>query len=138
MLRGSEELAQRIERADEISPRFFRNRRRFLASGVAALFFGAAATWWIDWRDQTYVSKVGQIRRVKLSDGSRMVLNTASEATVRFDRAHREIELATGEGLFQVVKDPARPFSVRAGFVSRAAAGTVFSVRTAGERWMSP
>jgi transmembrane sensor len=112
------------------NPRLFRNRRRFVASGVAALFLGAAGTWWFDWRDQTYVSKLGQIRRVKLSDGSSMVLNTASEATVRFDKAHREIELATGEGLFQVVKDPMRPFVVRAGFVSIRAVGTVFSVRT--------
>ena len=114
--------------------RAFRNRRRFVASGVAALFFGAAGTWWIDWRDQTYVSKLGQIRRVKLSDGSRMVLNTASEATVRFDKARREIELTTGEGLFQVAKDPARPFVVRAGFVSVRAVGTVFGVRTTGQR----
>jgi transmembrane sensor len=112
----------------------YRNRRRFVASGVAALFLGAAGTWWIDRRDQTYVSKLGQIRRVKLSDGSRMVLNTASEATVRFDKARREIELATGEGLFQVAKDPTRPFVVRAGFVSVRAVGTVFAVRTADQR----
>jgi transmembrane sensor len=62
-----------------------------------------------------------------------MVLNTSSEATVRFDKARREIELATGEGLFQVAKDPARPFIVRAGFVSVRAVGTVFAVRTAGQ-----
>ena len=110
-----------------------RNRRRFVASGVAAMFLGAAGTLGIDWRNQTYVSKLGQIRRVKLSDGSHMVLNTASEVTVRFDKAHREIELKTGEGLFQVAKDPARPFVVRAGFVSVRAVGTVFAVRTAGQ-----
>ena len=132
--RAGEELSESTERGGEDSPRFFRNRRRFVASGVAALFLGTAGTWWVDWRDQTYVSKLGQIRRVKLSDGSRMVLNTATEATVRFDNTHREIELATGEGLFQVVKDPARPFVVRAGFVSVRAVGTVFSVRTAGHR----
>jgi transmembrane sensor len=110
-----------------------RNRRRFVASSVAAVFLGAVGTSWIEWRDQTYVSKLGQIRRVQLSDGSRMVLNTASEATVRFDKAHREIELKSGEGLFQVAKDRARPFIVRAGFVSVRAVGTVFAVRTAGQ-----
>lgn len=132
VLRAGEELADSSEH--EVSPRRFRNRRRFVAAGVATLFFGAAGTWWIDRRDQTYVSKLGQIRRVKLSDGSRMVLNTATEATVRFDKTRREIELASGEGLFQVAKDPARPFVVRAGFVSVRAVGTVFSVRTAGQR----
>ena len=128
-----EEWAESTEGGDEISPRLFRNRRRFVASGLAALLLGAAGTWWIDRGNKTYVSELGQIRRVKLSDGSRMVLNTASEATVRFDGAHREIELA-GEGLFQVAKDPARPFIVRAGFVSVRAVGTVFAVRTAGQR----
>jgi transmembrane sensor len=131
--RASEKLAEITKSENERTPRLFRNRRRFLASGVAAMFLGAVGTWWIDWRDQTYVSQLGQIRRVKLSDGSRMVLNTASEATVRFDKAHREIELTTGEGLFQVAKDPARPFVVRAGFVSVRAVGTVFAVRTAGQ-----
>jgi transmembrane sensor len=133
MLRAGEELAQSPECEGKNSPRLVRSRRRFFASGVAALFLGAASTWWIDWGDRTYVSKLGQIRRVKLSDGSRMVLNTASEATVRFDKGRREVELTTGEGLFQVAKDPARPFVVRAGFVSVRAVGTVFAVRTGGQ-----
>jgi transmembrane sensor len=128
-----ETLAKRTEYRAEVSRRFFRNRRRFVASGAAALFLGGAGVWWIDRRDQTYVSKLGQIRRVTLSDGSHMVLNTATEATVRFDKARREIELTSGEGLFQVVKDPARPFVVRAGYVSVRAVGTIFAVRTAGQ-----
>jgi transmembrane sensor len=53
---------------------------------------------------------------------------------VRFDKVYREIELANGEGLFQVAKDPARPFIVRAGFVSVRAVGTVFAVRTVDGR----
>jgi transmembrane sensor len=126
---GSAELIEQNS-----SPRIQGGRRRFVASGVAALFLGSAGAWWVERRDQTYVSKLGQIRRVDLSDGSRMVLNTATEATVRFDKAHREIELATGEGLFQVAKDPARPFIVRAGFISVRAVGTVFAVRTAGQQ----
>lgn len=129
--RASEELAKSNRKAT--FPPLFRSRRRLVTSGVAALFLGAAGTWWINWGDRTYVSRLGQVRRVKLSDGSRMVLNTASEATVRFDKARREIELTTGEGLFQVAKDPVRPFVVRAGFVSVRAVGTVFSVRTASQ-----
>jgi transmembrane sensor len=133
VLRVGDVLAESAKRGSDNSPRLFMNRRSLVASGVAALFLGAAGTWWFGRRDQTYVSKLGQIRRVNLSDGSRMVLNTATEATVRFDKARREIELTTGEGLFQVAKDPARPFVVRAGFVSVRAVGTVFSVRTAGQ-----
>ena len=109
-------------------------RRRLIATVAPTLFLGVAGAWWFERRDQTYVSKLGQIRRVTLSDGSRMVLNTATEATVRFDRARREIELTAGEGLFQVAKDPARPFIVRAGFVSVRAIGTVFTVRSVDQR----
>jgi transmembrane sensor len=111
------------------------SRRRFLiAAGLVSVSLGGAGMWWIEQGDRTYVSKLGQIRRVNLSDGSHMVLNTASEATVRFDKKRREIELATGEGLFQVAKDPARPFVVHAGSVSVRAVGTVFAVRTVDQR----
>jgi transmembrane sensor len=63
-----------------------------------------------------------------------MVLNTSTEATVRFDRTRREIELAAGEGVFEVTKDPQRPFIVRAGSVAVRAVGTVFAVRSADQR----
>jgi transmembrane sensor len=110
------------------------SRRRFLiAAGLASVSLGGLGLWWIERPNRTYVSKLGEIRRVRLSDGSHMVLNTSSEATVRFDKTRREIELA-GEGLFQVAKDPARPFIVRAGSVSVRAVGTVFSVRTVDQR----
>src|ERR1700722_12849397 len=110
-------------------------RRHFLvAAGLASVTFGAAGLWYFEEHDRTYVSKLGEVRRVILADGSRMVLNTATEATVRFDKMRREIELATGEGLFQVAKDPGRPFIVHAGSVSVRAVGTVFSVRTVDQR----
>jgi transmembrane sensor len=115
-------------------PPLWRSRRRFIATAASTLLFGVAGAWWVQRRDQTYVSKLGQVRRVTLSDGSRMVLNTATEATVRFDKARREVELTAGEGLFQIAKDPARPFIVRAGSVSVRAIGTVFTVRTVDER----
>jgi transmembrane sensor len=117
-----------------VVPPLFRNRRRFIAAVAPTLVLGVAGAWWIERRDQTYVSKLGEIRRVTLSDGSHMVLNTATEATVRFDKARREVELTAGEGLFQIAKDPVRPFIVRAGSVSVRAVGTVFTVRTVDER----
>src|SRR4029077_9641151 len=70
VLRSGEKSPESTKRAGENSPRRLTSRRRFVASGAAALFLGAAGAWWIDRRDQTYVSKLGQIRRVKLSDGS--------------------------------------------------------------------
>lgn len=130
----SEDSSESTDWQGAITSRFPSDRRRFIAASAATLLLGAAGAWWIERRDLTYVSKLGQIRRVTLSDGSHMVLNTATEATVRFDKTRREIELASGEGLFQVAKDSARPFIVRAGFVSVRAVGTVFAVRTAGQQ----
>lgn len=112
----------------------FSNRRSFLAASVAALAVGVTGTWWYRRRSDTYVSRVGEVRRVALSDGSHMVLNTDTEATVDFDSARREIRLRAGEGLFQVAKDPGRPFIVRTGAVSVRAVGTVFSVRSVDNR----
>ncbi|HEY0799849.1 MAG TPA: FecR domain-containing protein [Steroidobacteraceae bacterium] len=115
------------------SARSFANRRFFLAASISALLFGSG-TWVLLRRNGTYVSKLGEVRRVTLADGSHMVLNTATEASVHFDTARREINLSAGEGLFQVVKDPKRPFIVRAGGVSVRAVGTVFTVRNDGNQ----
>jgi transmembrane sensor len=124
---------QAVAASQQVSPQHFGHRRRVLVAGMAALFLGTG-TWWTVRRDKTYRSKLGEIQRVTLSDGSHMVLNTDTEATVRFDQALREIELASGEGLFQVAKDRARPFIVRAGSLSVRAVGTIFSVRSVGQR----
>lgn len=111
------------------------SRRWFIAAGVTALMCaGSAGAWWFSRRGDVYASSVGEIRRVTLADGSRMVLNTDSMAKVSFSEVEREIELESGEGLFQVAKDPARPFVVRTGFVSVRAVGTVFAVRALDDR----
>ena len=111
------------------------SRRWFIAAGVTAVMCaGSAGAWWFSRRGDVYASSVGEIRRVTLSDGSHMVLNTDSMAKVSFSEVEREIELESGEGLFQVAKDPARPFVVRTGFVSVQAVGTVFAVRALDDR----
>ena len=133
-LGGRSDSPQGIDQQEAVVPRRLRNPRRFIAAVAATLLLGVAGTWWIEQRAQTYVSQLGEIRQVTLSDGSHMVLNTATAATVRFDKARREIELTAGEGLFQIAKDPTRPFIVRAGSVSVRAVGTVFTVRTVDER----
>jgi transmembrane sensor len=112
----------------------FTSRREFIAASVMALVFGGAGAWWTRRHGQVYISEVGEIRSVTLADGSHMVLNTATEATVDFDRVHREIQLTLGEGLFEVAKDPARSFIVQTRFVSVRAVGTVFAVRAVNHR----
>lgn len=110
-------------------------RRWLVAAGLAALTVAGTGVWWRrGQRGEVYESDVGEIRRVALPDGSHMVLNTATEAAVRFDAHRRDVQLTHGEGLFEVAKDAARPFVVHVGAVAVRAVGTVFVVRAVGER----
>jgi len=113
---------------------WFLNHRLAIAATVVVVMLGGLPAWWVHRHHNVYVSDAGQVRQVALSDGSHMVLNTETRATVQFDDAHREIELARGEGFFQVAQDPARPFIVRTGAILVRAIGTVFSVRSRNHR----
>lgn len=106
-------------------------RRRVLAAGLAAATLAAVPGGWWLWRlrGDVYTTGVGEVRRVTLPDGSSLTLNTDTRAVVRFDTALREVALEGGEGLFEVAKDPMRPFIVRVGDISVRAVGTVFAVR---------
>jgi transmembrane sensor len=115
------------------SPRSL-SRRWAIAAAVAVMVLAGIPAWWAHRHQNVYVSDAGQVRQVALSDGSHMVLNTETRATVQFDDAHREIELARGEGFFQVARDPVRPFVVRTGAILVRAIGTVFSVRSSHHR----
>lgn len=111
--------------------RFFRTakaRRWLIAASIAAV---AVSFGWNNYQDshRRYVSGIGELRQVALDDGSSMLLNTATKAVVRLSDQAREVELAQGEALFDVAKDPNRPFSVRAGNITIKAIGTAFAVR---------
>lgn len=80
-------------------------------------------------RAPVYDTRIGEVRVVPLADGSVMTLNTASRVELRFDQASRAVRLLTGEALFDVAKDPTRPFVVEAAGKRVVAVGTRFSVR---------
>jgi transmembrane sensor len=67
---------------------------------------------------------------VVLADGTRMTLSTASRATVRYEAARRRVDVPAGEALFEVAKDPRRPFIVGVGGAEVVATGTAFVVRS--------
>lgn len=85
-------------------------------------------------RDPVYETEVGEQRALALEDGTRVALNTASRMRVDYDEAERRVYLAQGEVLFDVAKNPARPFVVIAGSERIRAIGTRFVVRHDGER----
>jgi transmembrane sensor len=107
------------------------SRRQLLAASVATLtVLGGGAWWWRLHEGATrYISGIGEIRRIALDDGSTIVLNTASEATVRWEKSQRNLRLVTGEALFEVAHDKLRPFVVHVNECAVRAVGTAFAVR---------
>jgi len=80
---------------------------------------------------RTYTTGVGQRDSVRLADGTRVVLGPDSRLTVPADygTTGRSVELR-GDGFFDVVHDPAKPFAVRVGQAVVEDIGTVFSVES--------
>ncbi|RVT93563.1 DUF4880 domain-containing protein [Sphingomonas crocodyli] len=75
----------------------------------------------------------GAVRQLALQEGSHITLNTLTQITPAMSESLRRVDLLTGEALFDVAKDPTRPFIVYAGDMSVRAVGTSFSVRRIGE-----
>ncbi len=76
----------------------------------------------------TYTTGVGAQRSIRLDDGSTVLLDSRSRLRVSFTAATREVYLLRGQALFDVVKNPRRPFLVRAGNAVVRDLGTVFDV----------
>lgn len=77
---------------------------------------------------ERYETALGQQTLFTLDDGSTVHLNTQSALTVRMTDSSRDLELTRGEAMFEVAKDPDRPFRVTSGGVVVEAIGTQFNV----------
>lgn len=107
-------------------------KNRWIVSGAAAavLVIAVVVGSFLYPRPSSEMSTgVGEIRRAPLEDGSVIVLNTASMLEAYFDAQSRRVKLLSGEVLFEVAKDPKRPFIVDTGDVEVVAVGTSFVVR---------
>jgi transmembrane sensor len=104
-------------------------RRRGVMAGIAAsvavVFAGLR---WVQ-SPAAYATRLGEIRRLPLSDGSVMTMNSGSELTVTMAQQARQVDITRGEAWFEVAKDATRPFVVASGDVRVRAVGTAFSVR---------
>ena len=79
--------------------------------------------------DGDFATRVGQRSSITLTDGSTVVLNTASRLNVAFDTNVRRVRLLAGQAWFEVAKNQSRPFVVEAGDRIVTAHGTAFDVR---------
>jgi len=103
-------------------------------AAAAALGIGAFGLGVFGEAGTRYSTSVGEMRSIVLPDGSVVDLNTRSSVRARFNSKVRLIELETGEAIFKVTKDPARPFRVVAGDTEIVAVGTQFNVYAAQAR----
>jgi transmembrane sensor len=71
---------------------------------------------------------IGEVRPVRLADGSRLLLDTNSEIRIDFSGSARRIDMIRGRTRFDVAHDPLRPFSVVVGGATITDRGTVFDV----------
>lgn len=97
------------------------------ASTLLLVTAGTLAAWVVYQRD-IYATVTGEQRSITLSDGSTVQLNARSKLHIRFSEQRRDVELLEGQALFQVAKDPRRPFVVSANSTQIRAVGTEFDV----------
>jgi transmembrane sensor len=100
--------------------------RPLLVAGAAAIMISAGAFYL---RDPAISTATGEQRSVTLEDGTRVTLNTDTRLRIHYTKQQRSVRLETGEALFDVAKNPQRPFVVNAGRESVVALGTAFMVR---------
>ncbi|MCX7056959.1 MAG: FecR domain-containing protein [Proteobacteria bacterium] len=81
---------------------------------------------------RTATTRLGERQHLVLDDGTAVTLNTASRVEVDYRGRYRRVHLLQGEALFQVAKNPNRPFVVTAGNRQVVALGTSFGIRLDG------
>ena len=64
---------------------------------------------------EAHATAIGEIRTVKLPDGSSVTLDTDSRVAVEYGDKVRKVRLERGRARFEVRPDPVRPFLVEAG-----------------------
>lgn len=97
------------------------------AAGAAAVAVLVGVQGWLHAPEMQ--TKVGEQRTLRLEDGTQVSLNTDTQLVVEYDGKVRRVRLEKGEALFEVARDPHRPFVVAAGRRTIEALGTAFVVR---------
>jgi transmembrane sensor len=97
-------------------------RRAVLIGGAAVIALSTALL------ISTTLESNEPIRHLTLEDGSVAHVLRGSDFSVKFDGEVRLIQLPVGEAVFEVAKDPERPFIVRSQVSDAIAVGTRFGV----------
>jgi transmembrane sensor len=122
-------------RAEPVNVPVFRPGMLVAMAAALTLLLGGGA--WLRWHDQktqqSYVTAVGGMQEVRLSDGTRLELNTNTRVHASVTATGRSVTLDAGEAYFDVVHDARRPFVVYVGNRRITDLGTKFSVFRNGD-----
>ncbi len=113
-----------------------RRDRRWLYGGggaIAAMLVVGVVIGSSTARTERIDTRVGEIRRMPLADGSVAMVNSDTVLRVAYTKARRDVEVAKGEAWFEVAHNSARPFVVASGPFRVQAVGTAFDVRRDGD-----
>jgi transmembrane sensor len=97
--------------------------------GIATILGAVGANYLLTPRIKSYATGIGGHETLKLSDGSRIELNTNTQVRLAKVDGTRQVWLDRGEAYFQIKHDPAHPFVVIAGARKITDLGTKFLVR---------
>lgn len=136
-LPGPEAAPRDDESAASVRKNTERTRRRgrpFIWAAAATILVAAAlSTFYFSAPEvDLYVTGVGEQASFPLGDGSIVSLNAHSTLRVEFSDEWRDVRLISGEAMFDVAKDPNRPFRVVTEGAVIQAVGTQFNVRYRG------
>ncbi|WP_375195591.1 FecR family protein [Sphingobium sp.] len=98
-----------------------------IAAVSAMTLFPAPTSHKNDGGDQL-ATKIGEVREVRLADGSVLILDTATRINVDLSAEQRVVNLERGRARFRIAHDAARPFIVRFGQNEITSPGTIFDV----------
>lgn len=119
--------ANRHHDTGQSHPRFHKRYALSLAASIILVIWFAPAA--MIALNADHSTGTGQIRTIRLEDGSSARLGPSSAIRVSYAGAERRVELLAGEALFQVRPDKTRPFRVLAGDLTATVLGTGFDVR---------
>jgi transmembrane sensor len=100
---------------------------------VAAV--GVGSSWYLSRpNERSYATIVGERKIVRLTDGSRIELNTDTSLRLSIGATGRHVALLRGEAYFDIAHDAKRPMVVDVGNYRITDIGTQFSVRRSDQR----
>lgn len=100
-----------------------------VVAGIALVLLGARTSAPIMMAQAApFTTRVGEIRTLKLADGSTVTLDTDSSILVQISDTTRDVRLVRGRARFDVASDMGRPFRVEAAGQSVTALATTFDI----------